>query len=139
MAVIGWIKEEGSLVVLKEDQYLDYGVDEGFRLVGMRRVWAGKIREGFSPQLGSSWEMKKTREIGREIEEIGEARVFFFLGPLLLAVAALVLATCNMKLHVYQQQANEQAALMAHLLFETYPTESEAWKRPPSLQYDDHG
>lgn len=66
-------------------------------------------------------------------------QVFFFLGPLLLAVAALVLATCNMKLHVYQQQANEQAALTAHLLFETYPTESEAWKRPPSLQYDDHG
>ena len=44
MAVIGWIKEEGSLVVLKEDQYLDSGVDEGFRLVGMRRAWPGKIR-----------------------------------------------------------------------------------------------
>lgn len=45
MAVIGWIKEEGSLVVLKEAQYLDSGVvDEGFRLVGMRRAWAGKIR-----------------------------------------------------------------------------------------------
>ena len=44
MAMIGWIKEEGSLVVLKEAQYLDSGVDEGFRLVGMRRAWAGKIR-----------------------------------------------------------------------------------------------
>ena len=44
MAVIGWIKEEGPLVVLKEAQYLDSGVDESFRLVGMRRAWAGKIR-----------------------------------------------------------------------------------------------
>ena len=44
MAVIGWIKEEGSLVVLKEDKYLDSGVDEGFRWAGMRRAWAGKIR-----------------------------------------------------------------------------------------------
>ena len=44
MAVIGWIKEEGSLVVLKEDRYLDSGVDEDFQLVGMRRAWAGKVR-----------------------------------------------------------------------------------------------
>ena len=44
MAVIGWIKEEGSLVVSKEAHYLDSGVDEGFQLVGMRRAWAGKIR-----------------------------------------------------------------------------------------------
>ncbi|KAJ8627186.1 hypothetical protein MRB53_020493 [Persea americana] len=110
MAVIGWIKEEGSLVVLKEDQYLDSGVDESFRLVGMRRAWAGKIRLydrppflpwlllplllnldfgerrnrrrsvllnlGFLRGKDSSWEMKKTREMGREIEEIGEGRVF---------------------------------------------------------------
>lgn len=65
--------------------------------------------------------------------------VFFFIGPLLLAVAALVLATCNMKLPEYEQQANEQAALIAHLLFETYPTESEARKRPPPLRFEDHG
>ncbi|KAJ8616655.1 hypothetical protein MRB53_036027 [Persea americana] len=42
MAVIGWIKEEGSLVVSKEDRYLDSRVDEGFRLVGMRRATVGK-------------------------------------------------------------------------------------------------
>lgn len=43
MVVIGWMKEEGSLVVLKEDQYLPSGVDEGLRLLGRRRVWTGKM------------------------------------------------------------------------------------------------
>lgn len=68
-AVIGWMKDEGSLVVLKEAQYLDSGVDEGLRLVGTRRACAGKMGlKGPSPVLAMAAAAAAASDFEREVE-----------------------------------------------------------------------